>query len=90
MKNEQRAATGWNVESYRLRISRIIQNMDQEAILENAVTVERSVRDVIKRPRYFRLTKTPDRLSYLIQWTDPSNLASGLSKRHPYRGQHGQ
>ena len=52
MENEQRAATGWNVESYRLRISRIIQNMDQEAILENAVTVERCVRDVINRPRY--------------------------------------
>ena len=51
MENEQRAATGWNVESYRLRISRIIENMDQEAILENAVTVERCVRDVINRPK---------------------------------------
>jgi hypothetical protein len=66
MENEQRAATGWNVESYRLRISRIIQNMDQEAILENAVTVERSVRDVTKRPRY-------------IQWNEQMGLASGAS-----------
>ena len=65
-------------------------SLDQEYIVENAVDVERSVRDVIKRPRYFQLTKAPDRLSDLIQWTVPSNLASGASDRHPYRGNHGQ
>ena len=70
MKNEQRAATGWNVESYRLRISRIIQNMDQEAILDNALEVERSIRDVTKRPRYF-------------QSNEKMGLASGASQRHP-------
>jgi len=51
--------------------------VDSECSLGDAVTVERSVRDVIKRPRYF-------------QWTEQIGLASGLSKRHPYRGNHGQ
>ena len=52
-------------------------SLDQEYIVENAVDVERSVRDVIKRPRYF-------------QWNEQMGLASGASKRHPYRGNHGQ
>ena len=42
-------------------------SLDQEYIVENAVDVERSVRDVIKRPRYF-------------QWNEHSwGLASGAS-----------
>ena len=64
-------------------------SIDQECILGNAVkvifpdhgfidsSIERCVWDVIKRPRYF-------------QWTEQIGLASGLSKRHPYRGNHGQ
>jgi hypothetical protein len=58
--------------------------IDPENIREHSVLLIACVREVIKRPRYFQLTKTPDRLSYLIQWTVPSNLASGVSARHPY------
>jgi len=47
--------------------------IDQQCILENAAEVERSVGEVIKRPRYFQWSEHPQ----------PIGIASGASKRHP-------
>ena len=64
--------------------------VDDECSLGDAVTVERCVRDVMKRPRYFQRYYEGSAWGYDCRWTEQIGLASGLSKRHPYRGNHGQ
>lgn len=61
-----------------------LPTLDHQCILENAAEVERSVREVIKRPRYIQWREKMD----MILFTH-LGITTGAAGQH-YRRQHGQ